>query len=73
MTRFEFEEILLRECEYRIRRLRSDELDSELAAIENGLGLRLNAKPSREPWQCGSCRMEATDCDCAVIGTNQIV
>lgn len=56
MTRFELEEILLRECEYRIRRLRNDVLDAELAAIENGLELRLSATPSREPWECGSCR-----------------
>jgi hypothetical protein len=73
MTRFELEEILLRECGYRIRRLGSDELDSELAAIQNGLELRLSAMPSRERWECGSCRMEAADCDCALFGSNQVV
>ena len=72
MTRSELEQILLNECEFRVRRLSSDDLGAEVAAIENGLEVRLSSTPSVEPWTCSACRMEATDCDCNPFGSNQV-
>jgi hypothetical protein len=72
MTRNELEEILLDECAFRVRRMSSDDLGAEVAAIENGLEMRLSPTPSRDPWICSSCRMDAIDCDCNPFGSNQV-
>jgi|GEM_PF-3245951 len=71
MTRRGLEEAVLSECEYRVRRMPTDDLHSEFAAIQNGLNVELVAMPSRVVWTCSSCRMEAVDCDCYVFGSQQ--
>lgn len=71
MTRREMEEAVLAECEYRVRRMSSGDLESELAAMRNGLRIELTATAGTEEWLCSSCRMESIDCDCNPFGSEQ--
>lgn len=49
----------------------SGDLESELAAMQNGLTVELIATAAIKEWLCSSCRMESIDCDCNPFGSEQ--